>query len=106
MRARGIVLTLAIAALPLAAHAESMPLQEQLAAGKALAQASCSACHVIPGGASGGSDSAPTFEKIAATRGDDFLRTFLLKPHGNMPPVDLTNVQIGALIAYIESLKK
>ena len=106
MRVARTLAALAVLAFPVLAQAESMPLQQKIDNGKALAQKSCSACHVIPGGASGGTDSAPPFEKIAATHDDDYLHTFLQKPHGNMPPVDLTNAQIDALAAYIESLRK
>jgi len=99
------ILILAMLSLPLVARAESMPEQQKVADGKALAQKLCTSCHVIDGIGSG-TDAAPSFESSAAKRGDDFLHAFLSKPHGNMPPTDLTNDQIGSIIAYIESLKK
>jgi mono/diheme cytochrome c family protein len=33
------------------------------------------------------------------------LRGFLVKPHGQMPELNLTRQEIDNLIAYIESLK-
>ena len=100
-----LILALAVAGLPLIAQAQSTPAAQQLADGKALAQKVCMSCHVVSGSGSG-SDAAPSFATIATTRDDAFLHTWLMKPHGNMPPVDLTNDQIDALAAYIESQRK
>lgn len=98
---------LALVGLPLLAQAESMPAQQKIDEGKALAAKQCSACHVTDGAdKGGGTDAAPSFSSVAATRGDDYLHNWLMKPHGNMPPVDLTNDQIDSLVAYIESLRK
>jgi len=105
MIASRTILFLAIVGLPLFARAASMPDQQRVDQGKALAQKQCSSCHVVDG-QGGGSDAAPSFSSIATTRGDEFLHTWLIKPHGNMPPVDLTNEQTNSIIAYIESLKK
>jgi mono/diheme cytochrome c family protein len=105
MRVGRTILILTMIGLPLLAQAESMPQQEKIANGKMLSQKLCSACHVVDG-SGGGSDAAPSFSKVATTRGDDFLHTWLMKPHGNMPPVDLTNAQIDALVTYIDSLRK
>ena len=73
-------------------------------AGKTLAQEQCSSCHAVAN--SGGSDAAPSFASVANKRDDDYLRAFLAKPHGAMPAVDLSNNEVEAIIAYIESLKK
>jgi mono/diheme cytochrome c family protein len=35
----------------------------------------------------------------------DRLRGFLVKPHGQMPELNLTRQEIENLVAYIESLK-
>ena len=92
---------------PLGAAAQSTTPPDQIEAGRALATKLCSSCHVVTGGATGsGSDTAPPFAAVAARRSDAFLHAFLVKPHGKMPPVDLSNAEIDDLVAYIESLKK
>jgi mono/diheme cytochrome c family protein len=91
--------------LPAAAQAASFADEMKAKAGKVIAQEQCASCHAVEG-AGGGSDAAPSFQAIAAKRDTHFLRGFLTKPHGNMPPADLTTGQIDALAIYIESLKK
>ena len=105
MMAGRTMLLFALIAVPLAARANSMADQQKIADGKALAQKYCVACHVVAG-QGGGTDAVPSFATAAATKSDEFLHTQLMKPHGKMPPVDLTNDQIDALVAYIESLRK
>lgn len=104
-----LILATAVAGIPLLARAESMPAQEQIAAGKALAQQQCSTCHAGTGKGSG-SDMAPSFAAVASSRSSDFLEAYLkgfaARKHATMPPVDLTNGQIDALVAFIESVKK
>jgi len=105
MRAIRTVAILFTLGAPLLASAASTPGQQKIDDGKALAQKYCAACHVVDS-QGGGTDAVPSFAAAAASRSDDFLHTQLMKPHGKMPPVDLTNDQIDALVAYIESLKK
>ncbi len=102
---RNAIIGLVAILAPAGAHAAASAAQDQIDDGKVLATKLCSSCHVVNGTKSG-SDTAPPFATIAANRDDDFLHTLLIKPHGKMPPVDLTNKEIDAIIAYIESLKK
>ena len=105
MRSRAALAAIVIALVPLVARAQSAPTQRQIDDGHALARQMCMTCHVVSG-AGTGSDAAPSFSTIAATRGYDYVRNWLMKPHGNMAPVDLTNGQMDALALYIESLRK
>jgi mono/diheme cytochrome c family protein len=77
------------------------------AAGAQLAQRWCASCHVIgtapPAQAQVGPPSFPAIAKGKLTAAQ--LRTFLTKPHGAMPDLSLTRVEISDLVAYIESLR-
>jgi mono/diheme cytochrome c family protein len=95
-----------VAALTLAAaaaQAQTPPAE----AGRELAQSVCSNCHVVEADPAKGSDQAPSFRSIAARPAttDETLHAFLLHPHGNMPPLTLSNEQIADLSAYILSLR-
>jgi len=70
--------------------------------GAHLAERMCSQCHVT-GTATGGSDSAPPFPAIAATRSADYVRGFLANPHGGaaMPPFELTVREIEDVVAFM-----
>ena len=74
--------------------------------GKELATTWCSACHQMESSRTT-TDGARPFAAMArdpkATA--DRLRTFLVKPHGQMPELNLTRQEIENLVAYIESLK-
>jgi len=97
---------LAAMIVPASAQAAGSYANEmQIRVGQTISQEQCSACHAVAGSGSG-SDAAPSFAAVAMKRDDAFLRSFLAKPHGNMPMVDLTNAQVDAIIAYIGSLKK
>jgi mono/diheme cytochrome c family protein len=78
------------------------------AAGRRLAEAWCSNCHVIGPGASGPvSDAVPTFPGVArmsSTTGMS-LRAFLLTPHARMPDIQLSREQTDDVVAYILSLR-
>jgi mono/diheme cytochrome c family protein len=76
------------------------------AAGKDLATTWCSACHLMEGGQTTADGARP----FAAMARDpkvtaDRLHAFLVKPHGQMPELNLTRQEIENLVAYIESLK-
>lgn len=75
------------------------------AAGRALAEAWCAACHALDG-AETASDAAPAFAGIAAdpdlTPGQ--LRARIAVPHPPMPQLDPTEAQLSDLVAYITSL--
>lgn len=106
---RPLILATALALTPMLARAEFMPAQEQVAAGKALAQQQCSSCHAGTGKGSG-ADTAPSFVAVASSHPHDVLEAYLkgfpTRHRSTMPPVDLTNGEVDALVAFIESLKK
>lgn len=87
-----------------------MPM-EPLAAGSYAARAVdgariagtwCYSCHMVTTGQ--GKDAAPTFATIAINRSPAEIRTFLARPHGGMPPIQLSSSQIDDIIAYMKSL--
>lgn len=79
---------------------DSVPEAERIRSGANLAQDWCAECHGLGPVAS---DAAPTFTMIAR-RDPAALRTFLSRPHPPMPPLVLSNDEIDALIAYLQSL--
>jgi mono/diheme cytochrome c family protein len=107
MRRRlAVVLGLAGALVaPVAARAQQ---EGDRAAGRRLAEAWCSGCHVIGPGASGpASDAVPSFPAVArmpSTTGMS-LRAFLLTPHSRMPDIQMSREQIDDITAYILSLR-
>ena len=78
------------------------------AAGRRLAEAWCSNCHVIGPGASGPAlDAVPTFPAVArmpSTTGMS-LRVFLQTPHSRMPDIQMSREQTDDIIAYILGLR-
>ena len=93
---------LAIAALPVLAHAQDTG---DPVAGKKLAEAWCANCHVPHGARAGAANGAPTFAAVAANRDLSALalRVFLRTPHERMPDLHLSNNETDDLIAYILS---
>ena len=84
--------------------------------GRALAVQACTECHLIDAGAYGSANAqsqTPSFQKIADNpdNTDKVLRHFLRTTHAtllkpfNMPDPGLTDGEISAVVAYIESLK-
>ncbi len=106
-----LVLPIVAATLVLpAAQTPRLPT-ERLAAGSYAAQAVegariankwCDSCHMVQVGQ--GTDVAPTFARIAVQRTPEQIRAFLARPHGAMPPIQLSNKQIDDVIAYMHSL--
>ncbi len=91
-------------ALTGAAHAQ--PAGEVAATGAKLADVWCSHCHVAPGTERArGTDAAPPLASVAQDRDDVWLRAFLTAPHGAMPDINLSQAEIAALIAYLETLR-
>ncbi len=74
--------------------------------GKTLAGKWCGACHLVQLKLT--TIDPPTFTAIAndPKKTPDYIRTFLVSPHKNMPPIQLTPVQIEDVIAYLGTLKK
>ncbi|WP_315702124.1 MULTISPECIES: cytochrome c [unclassified Bradyrhizobium] len=106
-----VAILLAIAALFLIrlhnAHGAESP-SSSVAAGHKLAEAWCTACHVIDarhGTAQGG---APDFVAVANMHSTTelSLKVFLQSSHANMPNIMMTPEQRGDLVDYILSLKR
>lgn len=66
----------------------------------------CASCHDIQGRTT--TDKAPGWRTIAEdpSRTPERLRRFLVKPHGDMPPIPLTAHDIDNLLAHIGTLRK
>jgi mono/diheme cytochrome c family protein len=75
--------------------------------GKALANRWCSSCHVVDHEQKLATDQAPPFESIAKMPDFDAgkLAFLLLKPHPNMPKLELSRAEIANLADYITTLK-
>lgn len=98
----GLAATLA---LPGAAQAQAGDARE----GRALAQAWCSACHVVePQQRRAGNDAVPSFAAVARMPSTTSLsiRAFLQTPHPPMPDLKLSRTQIDDIVAYILSLRQ
>jgi len=101
--------TVLASALPLFALISSVHAQGPAGspdAGKALAGRWCGACHLVQLRLT--TIDPPTFTAIANDPGKtpDYLRTFLVSPHKDMPPIQLTPAQVDDLIAYLSALKR
>ena len=109
MRRRTLAVVLVGLEAALLAPAAARAQQEgDSAAGRRLAEAWCSGCHVIGPGASGpASDAVPTFPAVArmpSTTGMS-LRVFLQTPHSRMPDIQMSREQTDDIIAYILGLR-
>jgi mono/diheme cytochrome c family protein len=91
----------------LLAIAGAAAAQADVNKGAQLAKRWCANCHVIDGKPAGAvPQGPPSFPAIARSGlSPDQLRAFLSHPHGAMPDLALTRVQIDDLIGYIETLK-
>jgi len=79
---------------------------DERAAGAAVAQELCSACHIVAEDQSGPvPDGVPPFSVIAKRPGrtEGYLRAFLADPTPPMPHVPLSARDVDAVIAYIRS---
>ena len=74
--------------------------------GRRLARQWCTSCHIVAPGI-GGSDAAPPFESIANRPSftESGLRAWLSDPNPPMPNLNLSRVEIDALVAYIKALR-
>jgi mono/diheme cytochrome c family protein len=108
VRRTGLAILLAGLLTSGAAAAGQSGEQAHIAVGRELAERYCASCHVIGPGQGRGSDQAPPFRAIATrpVTTADSLHAFLLRPHGGMPPLTLSNEQIDNLAAYILSLRR
>jgi mono/diheme cytochrome c family protein len=76
--------------------------------GERLAHRWCEACHVVSSTQRRpGSDQAPPFSTIAKMPhfGASEIALYLLRPHPQMPDMNLTRIEAGDLAAYISTLK-
>jgi mono/diheme cytochrome c family protein len=96
-------LALLLAASPALAQTRA----EQLAHGRAVAEAWCANCHVVGPEVRRGGDAAPSFASIAARRPEaEQLRTWLGQRHKDaMPRYDLTRTEVANVVAYLLSLR-
>ncbi len=100
----GIALVVVALVVPvLAQDKETLP---DAARGQALARRWCAACHLVALRVT--TIDPPTFTAIAndPTKTAEYLRTFFVSPHKDMPPIQLTALQIEDVIAYFGTLKK
>lgn len=83
------------------------PLEKMATRGGELAAKLCASCHLTPGSNLPGQAAAPTFRAIAnvpdqtGTR----IRNVLINPGHQMPDVSVTNEEIIALIAWLDTLR-
>jgi mono/diheme cytochrome c family protein len=102
-----MVRTVLGAALGLAVATAAGDAQADAKAGAQLAGQWCSGCHVVSAGQNTavpqGPPSFPAVAKSGITTAQ--LRAFLSHPHGSMPDLALTRVEIEDVIDYIESLR-
>ena len=75
--------------------------------GERLARQWCANCHVIDGSGPSATlpQGPPSFRVAAGHLNAGELRAFLSHPHGAMPDLALTRVEIDDLIGYIEKLR-
>ena len=75
--------------------------------GKILADRWCSSCHVVEPNQKLATDQAPPFATIAKTPSFDAskLALLLLKPHPNMPKLELSRAEIADIADFIATLK-
>lgn len=95
----GLLLLVAVTALPQAAAAADA------ANGERLAKRWCAACHVVAADQKSGNTQVAPFSAIAKLSGFDAgkLALFLLMPHPKMPDMNLTRNEAADLAAYIVS---
>ena len=97
------VLVLTLVALTLAQAPAGPP---DAARGKALAGRWCGACHLVQLRLT--TIDPPTFAAIAndPAKTPVYLRNFFASPHKDMPPIQLTPLQVEDIIAYLGTMKK
>ena len=97
------VLVLTLVALTLAQEPAGPP---DAARGKALAGRWCGACHLVQLGLT--TIDPPPFAAIAndPSKTSGYLRHFLVSEHKDMPPIQLTPLQVEDIIAYLGTMKK
>jgi mono/diheme cytochrome c family protein len=76
-------------------------------AGEVLAEVWCASCHSV-GPDNIASDAAPSFYTVmnVQQRSTDFLRGWLVNPHGAMPDPNLTRGEIDDIVSYMETIRR
>jgi mono/diheme cytochrome c family protein len=80
----------------------------QVAAGRKLADSTCSVCHnVTPGGGRSPNPAAPSFSRLAALPGftEMSVRVLLQSNHRTMPQLKFTAAETDNIAAYMMSLR-
>ncbi len=73
--------------------------------GETISQRWCASCHVVSASQKEASVDVPSFMDIARRRTEKKpLEVFLSEPHGMMPNLSLTQLEIADIVAYIRSL--
>ncbi len=100
-----LLIALLCCALVVTALAQEQNGPPSAARGRALALRWCAPCHLVQLRLT--TIDPPTFTSIAddPSKTPDYLRTFFVSPHKDMPPIQLTPSQIEDLIAYLGTLK-
>lgn len=75
--------------------------------GKVVAERLCSTCHLSGVGKGTAQAGLPTFPTIANRPGQTAtrIRNALIKPHGEMPDLQLTNEEIADIIVWLDTLR-
>jgi cytochrome c len=78
-----------------------------VAAGRAMAEQWCAACHMVAPDQAQALADVPTFMDIARSADGDFevLEGFLIDPHPPMPDMSLTRQEIRDIMAYFATLR-
>ena len=97
----------ALIGLSVISYLTAAPAHADAGKGAQIARQWCANCHVIGGNPAGPAPQGPPSFQMVARSGmtADQLRAFLSHPHGAMPNLALTRVEIDDLIGYIETLR-
>ena len=100
-----LCVTLSGASAALLAASGTRAQDDLRAQGETIARDWCSGCHLLPGG-DAASDAAPALGPLMRGRdiSPDALRSWLSSPHPRMPDLQLSRLDIEALVAYLQSL--
>ena len=85
------------------------PWEADPARGERLAETLCAGCHVVnPDQTTSAIVGVPTFRAIANLKGrtSQHITNTLIRPHPEMPNAQLTQHEIGDLLAYFDTLRK
>ena len=99
-----------VAAAAFLAHAGPAVAAGKPGQGRAIAAERCAKCHAVPDIVTqGGMDIAPSFNDMASgfdIEREEWIRTFLGRPHWPMRQVTLSPSDIDNIVAYLQSLSR